>query len=268
LALTEDQQELLDAIRRVLESDAQIEAAWLAGSLGRGGGDAFSDVDVLALVAEGSAADVGQRYARDVAEIAEPVLVNPLFGGRVVNVVTKDWHRFDMSFIEPEQLARYDAAHLTVLFDRGERSPPRRAAIPYRTTPEAVLPIVNEFLRVLGLSVVVLGRGEYLLLLAGIDLMRRLTIDLMLEENGIGPAERGGALRRNPLLSDDQRRALEALSPVGPDRESLLRANAELAKVFLPRARRLGDEIGMAWPSEFEAATKRHLEKHLGLLID
>jgi len=268
VALTAEQQDLADAIVRVLVDDPEIEAAWLGGSLGRGAGDAFSDVDVIALVADARAAQAGLRYSRDVASIAEPALVNVLYGGRVINVVTTDWGRFDISFVEPAELARFTATQLTVLFNRGSRSPHRVAPAPYQTAPSTVLGLVNEFLRILGLVVGCIGREEYLLGLAGADILRRLTIDLMLEENGVGPAERGGALRRNPLLTPDQRSELAALAPVAADRAGIIAANAELAAVFLPRARRLAGKIGMEWPAVFEAATKRHLRDHLGLVID
>jgi predicted nucleotidyltransferase len=266
MSLTAEQQTLLDAIRRALAGDPAIEAAWLAGSLGRGGGDAFSDVDVLALVAAG-AAETGLRYASKVAAIAEPALVQRLFGGRILNVVTTDWGRFDISFIEPPELGRYDADRLTPLFNRGERSPPKGAAVAYRPTPETVLRLVNEYLRVLGLLVVALGRREYGLALNGIDILRRIIVDLMLEENAVSPADRGGALRRNPLLTVEQRGELDALAPVVADHDGLIAANVALSGIFLPRARRLADQIGMAWPTVFEEATRRHLRERAGVSI-
>lgn len=268
MAPTLEQQGLVDAIVRVLGADPEIEAAWLGGSLGRGAGDAFSDVDIVALVADAPAAQVGLRYSRDVASIAEPALVNVLYGGRVINVVTTDWGRFDISFIEPVELARFSASQLTALFNRGSRNPPRDAPAAYQTEAPTVLRLVNEFLRVLGMLVGCVGREEYLLGLAGADILRRLTIDLMLEDNGVGPTERGGALRRNPLLTPDQQGELEALAPVAANRAGIIAANTELAAIFLPRARRLADRIGMEWPLAFETATKRHLRDRLGLLID
>lgn len=267
MALTADQQGLLEAITAVLARDAEIEAAWLGGSLGRGEGDAFSDVDVLVLVAEGRGVEVGLRYAGDLSAIAEPALINPLYGGRIVNVVTTDWRRFDLSFAEPGDLARYDAAKLTPLFNKGEWTPPVREAQPYRATAESVLPLINEFLRVAGLLPVAVGRQEWILALSGLEILRRLTLDLMLEENGVGPAERGGALRRNPFLTAEQRAALEGLAPAGADRDSLFAANQEIAAVFLPRARRLAERVGAEWPTVFEEATRRHLQVRVGLKL-
>ena len=191
--------------------------------------------------------------------------MNPLFGGRVLNVVTVDWQRFDLTFVEARDLSRYEASALSELFNRTGRQPPHHDAIPYRTAPETLLRLVNEFLRVLGLLVVGIGREEYVLGLRGVDLLRQMTVDVMLEENDIGPLERGGALHRNPFLTRDQRRELESLAPVAADREGVVAASAALAEIFLSRARPLATRIGMSWPAGFEAATRRHLRERLDL---
>jgi predicted nucleotidyltransferase len=265
VAVTAEQRDLIDTIHRVLAADDGIEAVWLAGSLGQGKGDAFSDVDVLVLTVDGRLGDTMARYARDVSMIAEPVLVNPLYGGRVLSVVAADWRRFDLTFVEGGDLGRYNSAALSCLFNKAGRAPPERGPIPYKTQPEELLKLVNEFLRVLGLLVGGIGREEFVLGLQGVGLLRQMTLDLMLEENGVGPAERGGALHRNPLLTPDQRHELEALAPVPADRAGIITANVALAELFLPRARQLAGRIGMTWPEAFEAATRRHLRVGLDL---
>ncbi len=263
---TSAQNELITRIATVLESEPRIEGAWLAGSLGRGGGDAFSDVDVLVLCADGAANEVSAGFAAAPERIVQPVLVNALFGGRVLNVVTQNWERFDLTFIESEQLGRYDASDLRELFARG-RKPQARPARPHATSADQFSKIVNEFLRVLGLSVVVLGRGECFIAMSGVDLLRGLTRDLFLEENGIGPEQRGGALHLNPLLTAEQRALLNGLPPLAPSRESIIGNDIALTKIFLPRAKALAAKIGMAWPVVFEEATRRHLKTNLGMEI-
>jgi predicted nucleotidyltransferase len=263
--LTPEQEQIVRSASAVLAADGEVAAAWLAGSLGRGAGDAFSDVDLLVLVTAGDPSDVGRRYAACIASIAPPALANPLFGGRVVNVVTEDWRRFDLSFIKADELARYNAAQLVQLFNKGALAPPIREEEPYAPSPDVVLGLVNEFLRVIGLSVVAVGREEWLLAQWGADILRRLTMDLMLEENAVSPAERGGALRRRPLLTADQFSALANMRPVTPDLEGVLVSNRELAAIFLPRARALSQRIGAPWPSTFERATREHLRTNLGL---
>jgi predicted nucleotidyltransferase len=263
--MTPEQQALIDAIAATLGDDPDIDAAWLAGSLGRGGGDAFSDVDVLALAADGRADAAAARWvAEGVARVAEPVLVNKLFGGRIVNVVTADWGRFDVVFVQGAELGRYDGAQLTGLFNRTGAEPPRPAAVAYQPSAAAVTALIEEFLRVLGLGPVGIGREEFIVCLSGVELLRRMTVDMMLEANRVSPAERGGALKRNPLLTPGQRAALEGLAPVAAARDSLMAANTALAGLFLPIARQVAAEVGATWPGALEAATKRRLVSCFG----
>lgn len=264
---TAEQRALIEGIQKLLRSEPRIGAAYLSGSLGKGQGDAFSDVDILAIVPDGVSAAVSADLARRLAEIANPVLVNSLFGGRVLNVVTEEWQRFDISFAEAKETGFHDAGALKELFNRSDYVLTAKPQVPYQTTPATVRKLVDEFLRVSGLAVVGAGRREYVLMLWGNQLLRQMAMDLMLEENGVSPAARGGALHRNPFLTDEQRAELESVPPMAANRESVLAAQAYLMSVFLPRAKRLAQAIGMEWPTAFEAATRRHLEKEIGLRL-
>jgi predicted nucleotidyltransferase len=265
---TTDQQRLIDEITRRLDADPGVEALWLAGSLGMGQGDAWSDVDLLVMVASGATAAAATRLARELVPALRVVLVNGLYGGRVLNMVTAGWNRFDLTIVQPEDLQRYDSNLLTPIFNKGDSAPPVQPPTPpYRTSPAGLLTLVQEFLRVIGLTPVALGREEYQLALNGVDLLRRMTMDLMLEENGVSVAARGGALHRNHLLTAEQREALQALPVVAAERSSIIAGDVAFAGLFLPRARRLAAEIGMAWPTEFEEATRRHLLRTLQLKL-
>jgi hypothetical protein len=94
-----------------------------------------------------------------------------------------------------------------------------------------------------------------------------MTFELMLEENGVGPAERGGALHRWPLLTPEQQDELRALAPVVADHDGIIAADLALARIFLPRARRLARRAGMDWPQAFETATRRHLKDRLDVTL-
>jgi len=262
---TPDQQRLIDRVAAHLDADAGVEALWVAGSLGKGQGDAFSDIDLLVLAADGQAGELSARLARDFVPAFEVVLLNSLYGGRVLSMVTADWARLDMTLAQREDLGRYDAKALTAIFNKGESNPPDQPDTSYRTAPEQLLKLVREFMRVLGLLPVALGREEYDLALSGTDMLRQMSFELMLEENGIAPAKRGGALHRNPLLTDEQRAAFRALPTVAAERESLIAGNTAFAQLFLPRARRLANEIGMVWPAELEEALRRRLLNSLQL---
>ena len=224
-------------------------------------------MDVLALAGDGQADRLSAAVSDKLSSISTPVLVNALFGGRVLSVVTEEWARYDISFIEATDLVRYNANSLRPLFNKTGRAPSARPDAPYQVAPEALLKLVQEFLRVLGLAVVVVGREEYELGLSGVDLLRRMTLDLMLEENDVAPWNRGGALRRNPLLTDEQRLALSSIPPQSATRESMIRASEAFAAIFLPRARRLALHVGMTWPADLEEATRRALGDRLHMKI-
>jgi predicted nucleotidyltransferase len=260
--MTPAQAHLVEKAKGHLSKDERIQALWLAGSLGRGKGDEWSDVDLLACCEEGTWAEVSADLQISIAAIAEPLLLNVLFEGHVLNVVAEGWHRFDISIIEPGSLTRHVPESLTELFNRGGVQPTGSAPADYQTSAEAVLPIVEEFLRVLGLTPVALGREEFTLATQGIGLLLGLTLDLMLEENGIGPAERGGALTRYPFLDADQKQELLSVPPIAPARDSVIAVNMALARTFLPRAKRQCEKVGAEWPEAFEQGTLVHLRNH------
>lgn len=267
MTLTAEQSGLVRSIQQALEHHEAVEAAWVAGSLGAGKGDQYSDVDIVALVAAGRVSEIGSHYARHADEIAEPVLVKTLFDGRVLNVITSEWQRFDISFVETNELNRFDASGLSLLFNKTSAVVSPHNRNPYTPTAATILKLVNEFLRMMGLLVVAVGREEWVNGQTGVDIVRRLTVDLLLEANGIGPAERGGALHLNVLLTPEQRVRLEKLDAVGPNKVDIVRANLQLAAIFLPLARRMAADAEVQWPEAFEAATAAHLHSNLGLTL-
>lgn len=263
--MTPEQESLVGAIFGVLQRDGRVEAAWLAGSLGRDEGDAYSDVDIVVLCTDGMAGEVAAT--RGLLDFARPVLVNPLFGGRILNVITPEWQRFDLVFIEATDLKRYNANDLKPLFNRSGREPPRSEGAPHKSTPESLSKLVIESFRVVSLAPVGLGRKEFVVALSGIELLRRMTVDLMLEENGVGPRARGGALRLNPFLTGEQIRLLQSLPAVAADYDSLIRCQKAIARLFIPRARALASRIGMEWPAKLEEASRAYLKSQLDLEI-
>ena len=260
---TDAQQNLIRAITEALRRDSRILAAWLAGSLGRDAGDDFSDVDVLVLCQDGKANEIST--APRLLDFASPVQLNALYGGRILNVITPTWQRFDLVFVEAQDLARYNANDLKPLFNRGASEPPRVERRAHRATPDDLSKLVNEFFRVFTLAPVGLGRREYIVMLSGIELLRKMTADLMLMENGVGQRERGGALRLNPFLSSEQLQLLESLPAVAAERDRLLRCQKAIADIFVPRARVLAAHVGMTWPTALEEASRAHLKSQLGI---
>ncbi|MET3527089.1 nucleotidyltransferase domain-containing protein [Phenylobacterium koreense] len=259
--MTDDQQRLANQLVAVLGEDPRIRSVWLSGSLGRGAGDAWSDVDLTIVVAENAIAACVADYGARTTGLPSLVL-SQIIHGRVLTAITKDWRRFDLAFLTPGEFARQDGAGLRHLLGDAEKPPerPRRAG----SSPAQLNALVTEFLRVMGLAPVAFGREEWLVARQGVELLRQMTVDLMVEEAGLAPSARG-VKRLNPFLTEDQRLALEALPSPPADPLSLLEAQVAISALFLPRARKLLAERGIDWPVAFEGATRDHLRTTLGV---
>jgi hypothetical protein len=123
----------------------------------------------------------------------------------------------------------------------------------------------EEFLRVLGLLHVGLGRREFVLCTLGAGHLRDHLITLMKAEAGtLGE----GALHLSRSISTADMAVLTGLPVAHPERDSVLAAHLALARAFLPRARDWHDRHQLVWPQEFETATKAHLSRTLDLPED
>jgi predicted nucleotidyltransferase len=65
-----NREELVERMVEVLRADGRVCAAWLAGSLGRGVGDRYSDVDVVVAVNDVDRKSFVADWDRTAASIA------------------------------------------------------------------------------------------------------------------------------------------------------------------------------------------------------
>ena len=261
--MTDEHRALIERLTATLAADSRVRAAWLGGSLGQDAGDAWSDVDIVVLVEDQDRAACIADYRADHPGLP-PLVLSHVVYGRVLAAITPDWERFDLSFLTAPELPSQDGAALKLLLGDPGQTPPPRAQGPSALQPLG--PLVTEFLRVLGLAPVAVGRGEWLTMQQGVELLRHMLIDLMLLENQVPPGSRG-AKRLNAFLTNDQRAWLEALPPPLAEREALIAANTMLARQFLAHAKPLAAKLGTPWPTAFEDATRRHLKATLSLEI-
>jgi predicted nucleotidyltransferase len=232
-----------------LRADERIVAAWLGGSLAAGNADGYSDVDLRIAVAD-EAFDAFVATWETLVERLAPTVLRRRIGppeGPIITAITPEWLRFDVAIVRsstPDRLGD------RVLFDRRTSLP--AASTPPAADPAARLPVlVEEFLRVLGLSRVAHGRDEVILATHGGGLLRWSLVELFLIENR---ARRGGMLHLNQYLSAEQRAILETL-PIDPWEH-----HAAVARAFLPRARALMAAHGHPYPDALERATFTYLD--------
>lgn len=252
-------------IANQLVDRSEFLGLFLAGSYGRGDADQYSDVDFVA-VTDPDRQDAAAALWRQTLENLRPIVFWNEQRGRnvLLNAITEDWLRYDVLIIRPEDIKGRAKSTIRPVFDHGNLY----ATLPDRL-PDAVPNArrvtwqINEFIRILGLMRVGLGRGEYVLLVKGTGLLRDLLTDLMLEECPV--ADKGGILHPSRLLTADQMAVLQGLPYPGPHRSEVIAAHIALAEAFFPRARRLAEQLSIEWPTRFEAATRRVLQSELGI---
>jgi hypothetical protein len=251
------QQALIDRAEYVLSKDDRVLGVWLVGSFGRGTHDRFSDVDLWVVVA----ADDADSFCDDwpnTSDKISPTVFRRALGPRVFNHITPDWLRFDVSVGTPDAIGSRTRSTAKPLYDpHGLSAELAAPGAPRQPDPARVEFITVEFLRVLGLLPVAIGREEYVVGQSGAGLLRQMLIDLMLED--VAVEDRGGALHLDSLLPADRQQLLAGLPPLQATRESVITANLTCATHFLPLARTLHTRCGITWPQELEDAARQHL---------
>lgn len=269
VGLSRGQGQVLHHLLGYLESDARIEAAWLAGSLGRRLGDRFSDVGLLTAVAGGGLPGVVEEWPARVATLVDLAFTQTVYsapGGTNFSHITSEYVRFDVTFTTATralELARGCISLLASPSAEPDSARPDDAPGPDATR---VRKLSEEFLRILGLLPVVIGRQEYLVAASGAALLRSMVMDLFRELSP--PGYRGGAMRLERTLSSAQLGILHGLPPLFWTRDAVIDLHVACAYRFLPAAKRAYADLGLAWPHAFEDAVRAHLRRELGLSLE
>jgi len=257
--------ETIASITEALQANPDIRALFLSGSYGAGIEDRYSDIDFLAVAVDGASDSFADIWRRAVGLTGEIVLWWDRPSGRaLINAITHEWVRIDVVAIPPLQMKKRKKQGLKVLFDHDGIID----ALP--DTPREDGPDSNgmkwqieEFIRILGLLSVAMGREEYINAVTGVFHLRNLLINLLIEETAA--PNRGGALHLNRLITEDQKALLLSLPPLTPDRNAAIEAYLAYAEAYLPRARRMAERMGIEWPERFEEATWTHLSRTLNI---
>lgn len=251
-----------------LHQDERVRALWLTGSLAAGTADAQSDVDLRAAVRDTDFAAASEGGQELIDRIGPTVWTRRWPGPpdeAILGAITSDYLRFDLVLqsdidTKPRML---EAAR--VLFDKDGLAERLTLTTSAQIDPLAGLPyLVEEFIRLVGMLPIVVGRDDVPIGMEGQLALHSMLISLLLMENGI---DRSATGKRHvaALLDGEQRAVLASVPALAPTMESVVEGRLAHARLFLPRARRLMEAHGMAYPETFEAATWRHLRETLGL---
>ncbi len=254
-----DQERRSTQLAESIGADERVRGIWLTGSLGRGTADRFSDIDMLVVVDPDARDDFARQWITFVSTLTAPLLIKAVVPPYVFAHVLPEWLRWDVTIGIPDDLAALAASQVRELVDKDGLAPgPEITPQPF--DPAAVLALTEEFLRVLGLLPVVIGRGEWVAAASGGGLLRTMTISLLrMQVEGRSPS---GALHLSRVLPAEQVQQLESLPPLHADHESAVALHLACARLFLPTARSM---LGDAYPDDLEQACWNHLAAELDL---
>lgn len=266
--MDENTADLIARISIALERVPDLIGAFLGGSHGRGEADEFSDVDVYGVVADSaSVSGVVNQLSEISAQIA-PILYSKILpNARTINCITTDWQRFDLTVVIPFELAILTGGEVRPLFDsQGIGDVVSKKAKPPRPpSSEEFIELVNEFIRVLGLSVIAKGRDDLIVAQKGTTLLLDMLIQMMNWENGT--YQKRGVLSVVRYLKPDQSSALACLPALDANWHSVFKRTRAIAREFFPRARAASNILGATWPETFEQVTRKHVAENLGFDI-
>lgn len=258
-------------IARVVDSfggDPRVTALFLSGSFGTGTADPFSDVDFLCIADAADHEALATDWRQTLETIAPIVHYNRLPHALVLNAITDDWLRVDLHIANREHLAHTAQDCLKPLVDRDNFYATLRPETPEPArNPGRLGWMVGEFIRILGLTPVAIGRDEVELMTVGNTFLRRFLTDLLTIE--VNPRIPGGMLHLSRVLDPGRMAVLASVPLPQLSAESAVESNLALARTFMPRAKALCASLGVEWPAAFEAATRRNLQRALpGQSID
>lgn len=257
-------QELIGLVGDVAAQSGLFEGLFLVGSFGKGTADRWSDVDLVGLVPADQQDAAIAWWQGWLAGREHLIYFKTLArGGRLANAITESWLRVDLNLPPDAHLEWRPQDGLRALYDPSGLLAAQPVSLPaHRPDPARIEAMVIEFLRILGLTPVGLGREEWVVMAMGTGMLRDMVSQLMQEELPI--PDRGGMLHLSRLLPEADMVVLLGLPYPAPERVALLAAQVEIARVFLPRARALSARIGASWPHEFETAVREHLAGAIG----
>jgi hypothetical protein len=254
---------IIEAVTAKAAADGRVLALLLGGSLGSGRGDAFSDADMILVIApEAHAGFVAE--ARAWAEALVPLLIwkPPYPNLPLFTAVGDGWVRFDLTITVPGHIIG-SQDRLKPLVDKADVWAALVPSLPPRPpSAEDIEAITIETMRILGLITVVHGRADWAVAVTGVALLRNQLVSLMVMDTHA--ALPPGALHLKRILPPGDIETLAALPPLGPTEVSIMQSNAVLAPLILNRARTMLAQAGGTWPQALEDALRAHLKAKVG----
>lgn len=254
-------------IAAAMRDTPQVRALFLSGSHGNGTADTFSDLDFIVVSEEGASDTLAAVWRDAVAGLGEIILwrdrtVAPV----LINAIVAPDTRIDVLMYTPDQTRTHAQDRLAPLFDHDDLLSTLPKTTPHGPpNPKRMAYQFEEFIRILALLPLAIGREEYINGVAGVFHLRNLLVELFIAETNT--PMRGGALQLNRLLTSEQQDLLISLPPPIATRDGVIEAHRAYAAVYLHRARAYASDHNIEWPERFEDVALTHIGRTLDFPI-
>jgi predicted nucleotidyltransferase len=258
-----------EQISRLISGQPEIRALWLGGSLARDEADRFSDIDLVALIADATLDKAGSNIETLLGSKFELVLVRNRGDEqhRLLNFVTDEWKRFDLNIFTADGIGRSELRGLRPLFDKdgldlpvGHGAPPQR-----EVSAEQVYFTVSEFMRVLGLLPVVMHRRDFVAAVSGSALLREHLVTILQYERA--GQIRTGALNDTKSLTPAAASAVLGLPALRAEESSIIDFNRSCWDVLLQFGPRISQQYHAEWPGRLVGAVRARLARDLDMTV-
>lgn len=256
-----------ERISTILSHEPSVRALWLGGSLARNEADQFSDIDLVALVDDSTVGDAVSRIETLLTAEFRLVLVRNRGDEqhRLLNFVTDAWERFDLHVYTADAIAQSKLRGLRTILDKdgvdlpvGTGEPPTR-----EVSAEQVYFVVSEFMRVLGLLPVVIGRGDLVGAVSGSGLLREHLVTLLqYEQTG---RTLTGALNDTTSLTPAAASAIVGLPALRAENSAILDFNRACWDIFIRYGPGISRRYDAEWPGGLVDAVRSRLARELGI---
>jgi hypothetical protein len=254
-------------IADILRTKPAVRALLLGGSHGNGLADTYSDLDFILVTNDGTNDTIASEWQQTLTQIGEVILWrNRVVAPVLINAIVAPDIRIDALIYTPDQTKRQTQDSVLALFDHDDIF----ASLPKSRThaapdPKRMAYQFEEFIRILGLLPLAIGREEYINGVAGVFHLRNLLVELLIAETNA--PNRGGALQLNRLLTADQQDLLVSLPPPIATRDGVIDAHRAYPSAYLHRARDFAREHDIDWPAQFEDVVLTHIGQTLDFRI-
>lgn len=241
-------------------ADDRIVAAFLGGSHARGAADGFSDVDLCLIATDESHAEVVADREEIVRRLGDPLFLEHFSSQDHVFFILADGTEGELYLGREGTLDALEEPAFRILLDeRGilGRAAFARPVVDPVEQAEALRAILAGFWHEVAHLVTALGRGQPWWAIGQLEAMRAMCVNVVRIEHGVA-ADAEPSFKVDEALPPG---ALDELRTtyVPLEEHAILRAAADVVRVFRAHGRRAADAFGLPYPDALDALLSGHL---------